>query len=423
MTSNSVADAVQSSPDIIPVGKPKGWKPKGFNQDDSQLTADAKNLNGRYCGHFFNRAEISAYGGVFMCCPFWLPVVIGDLNVQTMEEIWNGEKAQEVRNQLWDGRNWPMCKHNTCPKIHNDELVIIDEIPQRRFSDNSEDSAYYNLTEYEVNAISTKSTVAEYLPHDIQVGTEESCNLYCPSCRNEKILHAKGNAYNKRKRLTDKLFDEIMAAPKDYWFDLWITGGGDPFGSKIFRERLQDMDLTDRPNTWLNFQTNGVMLTPKTWDSIHRVQRNIKSMIFSFDAGRKDTYEKETRLGGHWDQLVSNVDYVYSQMGDFKNYVSNNQDLNITHNFVVQTCNYKEIPEFIQMVKDRWWSNKKPCRATFSLILQWGHMLDFEQRAIWKPTHPEHKDFLRVLQDPRVTDNSSMCNFGNMGTLVKQANA
>ena len=146
-------------------------------------------------------------------------------------------------------------------------------------------------------------------------------------------------------------------------------------------------------------------------------------MIFSFDAGRKDTYENQTRLGGHWDQLVSNVDYVYSQMSDFKNYVAGNQDLSITHNFVVQTCNYKEIPEFIQMVKDRWWSDTKPSRATFSLILQWGHMSDFEQRAIWKPTHPEHKDFLRMLRDPRVTDNSSMCNFGNMGTLVKQANA
>lgn len=404
MTSNSVADAVQSSHisrDLVEL--------------DKVLPSSSKNLNGRYCGHFFNRCEIGRYGNVYMCCPYWLPVSIGNLNLNTMEEIWNSEKAQEVRNQLWDGKNWPLCKHNICPKIHNDDLVYIDQIETRRHSEKSKDYDYNILTDFELEAIKNKSTVAEYLPHDIQVGTDESCNLFCPSCRNEKIIHARGEEYEKRKFLTDKLFDEIMNAPKDYQFDIWITGSGDPFGSKIFRERLQDMDLTDRPNTWLNFQTNGVMLTPKTWDSIHRVHNNIKHIIFSFDAGTKDTYEKETRLGGHWNQLVSNVDYVYKQLGDmWKGRV-------MSHNFVVQTCNYKEIPEFIQMVKDRWHRYGAESQATFSLILQWGHMDDFEERAVWKPTHPQHEDFIRVLSDPIVQENGKMCNFGNMGTLVKQA--
>jgi len=382
---------------------------------DKVLPSSSKNLNGRYCGHFFNRCEIESVGDVYMCCPYWLPVSIGNLNLNTMEEIWNSEKAQAVRNQLWDGKNWPLCKHNICPKIHSDKLVYIDQIETRRHSRKSEDHDYNILTDFELEAIKNKSTVAEYLPHDIQVGTDESCNLFCPSCRNEKIIHAKGKEYEKRKFLTDKLFDEIMNAPKDYQFNIWITGSGDPFGSKIFRERLQNMDLTDRPNTYLRFQTNGVMLTPKIWDSLYRVHNNIKHIIFSFDAGTKDTYEKETRLGGHWDQLISNVDYVYKQLGDMW------EGRVMSHNFVVQTCNYKEIPKFIQMVKDRWHRYGAESRATFSLILQWGHMDDFEERAVWKPTHPQHEDFIRVLRDPRVTDNSSMCDFGNMATLVKQA--
>ena len=101
-------------------------------------------------------------------------------------------------------------------------------------------------------------------------------------------------------------------------------------------------------------------------------------------------------------------------MGDFCGRI-------LAHNFVVQTCNYKEIPEFIQMVKDRWYRYGAESQATFSLILQWGHMSDFEERAVWQPTHPQHKDFIRVLADPRVQLNHEMCNFGNMGTLVKQA--
>lgn len=424
MTSISVADAVQSSTtDIVPEGKAKGWKPRAFYQDDNLIAGTKKDLNGRYCSYFFNRAEVNASGLVFMCCPFWLPVVVGDLNVNTMEEIWNGPKAQEIRNQLYSGENWPHCKHNTCPRIQYAEaqLPLITNIidnPQK-----------YNVDPIIAEALKNRSTQANYLPHDIQVGTDESCNLYCPSCRNSKIIHSKGKKYDKRKSLTDKLFDEIMAAPKDYQFDIWITGGGDPFGSKIFRERLQEMDLTDRPNTWLNFQTNGVMLTPKVWDSISKVHKQIRQIIFSFDAGKKETYEKETRLGGHWDQLVSNVDYVYSQIPSFTKTENSYNTSNllsgaISHNFVVQTCNYREIPDFIQMVTERWTEPGKTSRATFTLILDWGHMIDFEVRACWKPEHPEYENFLQVLRDPRVANaKNKTVLFGNMKTLVELANA
>ena len=225
MTLTSVVDAVQSStPDIVIKGKPKGWKPKGFHQDDSLIAGTKKDLNGRYCSYFFNRAEINNMGLVFMCCPFWLPVVIGDLNVNTMEEIWNGSKAQEIRNQLYDGANWPHCKHNTCPKIQYAEtaLPLITNV--------IDNPKKYNVDPIIIESLKNRSTQASYLPHDIQVGTDESCNLYCPSCRNSKIIHSKGEKYDQRKSLTDKLFDEIMKAPKDYQFDIWITGGGDPFG-------------------------------------------------------------------------------------------------------------------------------------------------------------------------------------------------
>ena len=425
MTSNSVAGVVQSStPDIIPKGRPKGYKPHGWHQDDSELASRKKNLNGRFCSYFFTRAEVNVEGAVFMCCPYWLPVIVGDLNVNTMEEIWNGPKAQEIRNQLYDGRNWPFCKHNTCPKIQHAETALP------LITDVINDSKKYRVDEHIAKSLRNKSPQANYLPHDIQVGTDESCNLYCPSCRNSKIIHAKGEKYEQRKSLTDKLFDEILAAPKDYYFDIWITGGGDPFGSKIFRERLQEMDLTDRPNTWLNFQTNGVMLTPKVWDSIHKIHNQIKQIVFSFDAGRKETYEQQTRLGGHWDQLVSNVDYVYNKIPSFKEELGmssvswTNKFRAMSHNFVVQTCNYREIPEFIQMVIDRWSSPGKYSRATFSLIVDWGHMPDFEERAIWKPSHPEHQNFLQVLRDPIVANApAKSVMFGNMKTLVEQANA
>ncbi len=407
MTSNSVADVVQDS---IKFGR-------GAKLDESLILADDKNLNGRYCGYFYNRAEITSSGRVFMCCPNWLPVIIGDLKTQTMKEIWNGPTAQKVRQQIFDGNNWPLCRHKTCPKINQNELIYIKDIDAKRFSDNPNDFDYHQLSDWEVNAIKNKSTVAEFFPHDIQIGTDESCNLRCPSCRAGKIMYTSGKLYEKRKSITDKIFDEILDTPKDYPIKMWVTGGGDPFGSKIFRERLQTLDLSDRPNTEIHFQTNGVMLTPKVWNSISKIHNNIGSIIFSFDAGKKETYENLTRIGGHWDPLVKNVDYIFNNYDNYENF-------HLNHNFVVQTCNYKEIPDFLQMVVERWVKpNIKESMATFSLILDWGHMSDYDERAIWKNTHPEHEDFLRVLQDPRLMKYRRYADYGNMTTFVEKAHS
>jgi MoaA/NifB/PqqE/SkfB family radical SAM enzyme len=405
VTSNSAADVAQSS---IKLGR-------GAKLDQSLIASKPKDLNGRYCRHFFQRAEITAAGRVFMCCPNWLPVIIGDLNTQTMEEIWNSPAARKVRAQLFDGQNWPLCRHATCPKIQNDDLVIMDEIDARRADPDPGNYNYHQLTDHEVRAIKNYSTIAEFFPQELQIGTDESCNLYCPSCRASKVMHANGKMYDKRKFLTDKIFDEILATPRWYPIKMWITGGGDPFGSKIFRERLQSLDLRDRPNTEIHFQTNGVMLTPKVWDSISNIHANIKSIIFSFDAGTKETYETKTRLGGHWDPLCKNVDYI------FDNFHNTNIEY-LNHNFVVQTCNYREIPDFIEMVNERWVDDgKRDSKATFSLILDWGHMSDYDERAVWKKTHPEHENFLQVLRDPRVTKYRHV-DFGNMQTFVEQAN-
>ena len=117
MTSNSVADAVQSSHisrDLVEL--------------DKVLPSSSKNLNGRYCGHFFNRCEIESVGDVYMCCPYWLPVSIGNLNLNTMEEIWNSEKYISSRSEFTDQKEITVnticnvCKNET----HSKRLNRVD---------------------------------------------------------------------------------------------------------------------------------------------------------------------------------------------------------------------------------------------------------------------------------------------------------
>lgn len=410
MTSNSAADA---TPSLIKFSKRK-------DVDNSEIASKPKNLNGYYCEHFFQRAEISQAGRVFMCCPSWLPVIIGDLNFQSMEEIWNGPRAQQVRAQIYENKNWPLCKHETCPRIQRRDLMEISKLEQMRNCEDLDNpnlvGMYHRLTDWEINAVKNKSTVADQMPNQVQIGTDESCNLYCPSCRVKKIMHTSGEIYEKRKKLNDKLFDELLSVPEDYKYEWWITGGGDPFGSKIFREKLQTLDLTNRPNTWIHMQTNGVMLTPKVWNSMSKIHSNIRSIIFSMDAATKHTYENLTRLGGDWDQLLKNINFVYDQYDSYKNFW-------INFSFVVQNCNYREIPDYLELVVKNWVDpGHKDSRATFSLILDWGHMDDHDERAVWKKNHPEHENFLQVLRDPRLTEWKRWADYGNMTTFWEQAN-
>jgi hypothetical protein len=51
----------------------------------------------------FEITQINGRGGVYLCCPSWLDTPIGNLRFQSVEEIWNGERAQDIRRSILDG--------------------------------------------------------------------------------------------------------------------------------------------------------------------------------------------------------------------------------------------------------------------------------------------------------------------------------
>jgi MoaA/NifB/PqqE/SkfB family radical SAM enzyme len=55
---------------------------------------------------------ISIDGRVRTCCYTQKPV--GDLNKETIEQIWNGKIMREVRAAVREGRAHPVCKGATC---------------------------------------------------------------------------------------------------------------------------------------------------------------------------------------------------------------------------------------------------------------------------------------------------------------------
>jgi sulfatase maturation enzyme AslB (radical SAM superfamily) len=175
---------------------------------------------------------------------------------------------------------------------------------------------------------------------------------------------------------------------------------------------LQNINGDILPNLRVKLLTNGVMFTEKMWDSLHKIHKNLGHIRISFDAGTKSTYENITRIGGHWEQLIENVMFLNQQS-------KTNPRIKLAFDFVVQAGNFKEMPEFVKLIKnicDNYSS------INFSMLADWGtwNKEDFEKRTIVKQNHTQYNEFLDVLRDPLLKTDRVYLN--NLTPLYNLAN-
>ena len=328
-------------------------------------------LHGKFCGRLYSWFEVDRQGDCYLCCQGWLPNRIGNILEQEFDDIWNGPEAQACRRQIHTGI-WDKCNKTFCCFIPAGELPNIADHP-------------------ELDYLHTGSLIATDLPTSIYFTNDRSCNLACPSCRKHKIMHTSGAEYLKSKAVNDKLIELFLSKPTDRHFGISLTGSGDPFVSKIFREMLQNINGADFPNMTIDLQTNGTMFTPKIWESMHKVHKNLRTCRISFDAGSKHTYENVTRLNGNWDVLLENCAYLDEMNIAHPNFV-------VDYDFVVQQDNYTEMAQFIRLVIDKFPHMHKAC---FTLVNDWGTWAadTYEHKAVWKESHQEHDKLLECLTD------------------------
>lgn len=333
-----------------------------YTQPDTSGLSVKADLAGKFCSKPYEWLEIDKNGNCWLCCPTWLPVSIGNVFQNSLQEIWSGEIAQAIRNTMAES-TFTYCNPVFCPEIASGSLPSMPyRLPTARF------------------------------PKHINFAFDESCNLKCPSCRISSILHAKGEEYERRLLILQKVKDAYFAQPHQARIRLVITGSGDPFGSKVFRDFLTDFDPTPWPNLRLSLLTNGVMLTPKMWNRIERWHSHLDSILISFDAGSKAVYDV-VRAGGDWDQLLENCDFLNAEKQKHR--------FTIRSDFVVQDLNFREMPLYTKMITDRFASFDQ---VAFSSVSNWGtwDTKTFEQRAIWKTAHPDHQALLDVLRSPEL---------------------
>lgn len=325
----------------------------------------------------------------YLCCPSWLPKALPK-NV-TPYEAWNSKEANDIRESILDG-SYKYCDRKQCPFLQ--QLTNYGEVGDVRvFTKKTNTSASIFET---INKFKNKE---EFPPSMINFSFDRTCNLKCPSCRLDLIV-ADSIGIKKVKQYIETIENQYG---KDL-HSLYITGTGDPFVSVGFRDFLRNFDESRWPNLQrIHLHTNATKWTQKMWESMPNIHKYVKSCEISIDAGTKDTYENKTRIGGNWDELIENLNYISSIKGL----------TSIKTSFVVQKNNYKEMKIFYDLMTSIFGNR---VNIFFGRINNWGTFSEeeYKEQKVWDYNHPDHQDFLREVNSILPANNS----FNNLQEFI-----
>lgn len=341
-----------------------------YTGDDQQATLPdrAARLSGRFCPMPFEKLALDT-DGAHLCCSSWLPVVVGNANTQTLDEIWNSKAAIEVRRSIIDG-DFKYCL-DRCPAIQEGTLPLASEVPADVYQP----------------AVAARTAPMTSGPRHLAVLYDRTCNLSCPSCRTS-VLSATPQEREEFKLILERVVRPALPSLKVLEF-----AGGEVLASAHLRNVLDAIDRKQNPDLRVALVTNGTLFDRRAWDRLSNVHGIVRSVYVSLDATTKATFE-ELRRGGAWEETIANVEFISSlrKQGAIEEFAIL---------FVVQSRNFREMADFVRLGQrlgcDRVMFHELVYFATYSPT-------EFKARSIVPPSHPLHQQLLAELRDPVFDD-------------------
>lgn len=331
-------------------------------------------LKNYICDVPFNSLEVHN-NSCFLCCPSWLTKKI-ELNNGNLDGVFNSESVMDIRRSVTDG-TYSYCDEKMCPHLNK---LISDKVATGPIK-SREDSRF-------------KKNMDDLLPEHVMMNFDRTCNYKCPSCRTDTIVE---NIDGIRR--IEKTINEIDNLYSSNLRIIYITGTGDPFVSVGFRNYLRNFNPEKYPKlNRIHLHTNASMWNKEMWNSMPSIHEYVRSCEISIDAGTKETYETKTRIGGNWETLISNLEFISTipKLSTIKT------------SFVVQDTNYKEMEIFYNLMY-KILGDK--VQVYFGKITNWGTYSDSEYKIkqIWDPSHVDHekfkKEFNKIWKMPNVFHN------------------
>ena len=248
------------------------------------------------CEAPFKAITIDLESNCFICgCDGWLPIPVGKVqDFKSLNDVFNSPVAKSLQEDILD-KKFTWCAVNHCG-IKNNNI--------------------------------------RFMKYEIAINIDESCNLKCPSCRRELIMHDSGLKFEEKLKDIKTIIQWLENSSDGV--NIILTGNGDPLASHIIRPFIKN--YTPKPNQIFTFVTNGLLIKKHLVDS--PIFHQIKNYRISVDAGSAESYAL-TR-GANWSVLLENFNFLVEHK---------KQEL-VTLNFCVQKNNYKDIPNFIKLCAD-----------------------------------------------------------------------
>jgi len=302
----------------------------------------------------------------YLCCPSWLDVDVWD--GKSIKSSFNSDKSKEVRESILDG-SYKYCNEKQCPYLSG----LKNNNLSKKF-------------------IKKDKKIINNLRSNVEIKTvnfcfDRSCNFQCPSCRSELI-----NYYGKDREQVEIKLEEITDEISSTVKRLYLTGTADPFYSKSFREFLETLDSTKfKKLESIHLHTNGSLWNEKMWNRLKAIHPYVNSCEISIDAGTKETYETKTRIGGKWDVLLENLEFI-TTIDTIKFF---------SFSFVVQDSNFREMKLFYDMITNYMKGSKSKFDVFYNAITNWGTYTEeqYNEKNVTNPNHKDHKEFLEVLEE------------------------
>ncbi|MET0553962.1 MAG: radical SAM protein [Vicinamibacteria bacterium] len=326
--------------------------------------ARAARLRGRYCKVPFEKLALSD-DGARLCCPSYVPKVVGDPKTQTLDEIWNSPAAIEIRRSIVDG-DYRYCR-DLCPVIVQDKLPTVDELAPGVWA----------------AAVAGAKAPLPTGPRHLALLHDRSCNLSCPSCRATVI------AATARERAEFQVILDRVIRPAFPSLRVLEFAGGEILASAHLKNVALSIDPAAAPDLRIAIMSNGTLFDRAAWEQLRNIHGIVKLVYVSLDAATAGSFQ-ELRRGGSWPETLANVEFLSTLRRD-----GLIEQFGLT--FVVQQRNFREMRAFAEL------GLRLGCdRVMFHELVDFGTYAPggYAARNVCDPAHPQHQELLAVLRDP-----------------------
>jgi len=277
---------------------------KGYNESRH------KKLQHNFCYAPSVNMLFAQDGSVRVCCHN-LEHNIGCYPAQSIDEIWNSDKANELRiamNEFNLTKGCEVCQHDV-------DLGAYREVTARHFDSLPQNTLY--------------PTMMEFLLSNV-------CNLECEMCQGDFSSLIRKNR-EKLPPLQSPYGSDFIHQIKPYLKNLHearFSGSGEAFAIDVYYE-LWEYLITENPRCKIVIQTNGTILNARVKDLLERGNFQIG---VSLDSLQKDRFEA-IRINAKFERVIENIRY-------FSDY-----SIRKKHMFLVAMCvmrsNWDELPAFV----------------------------------------------------------------------------